>query len=297
MNPVVPPPATRGSRIRLVAPAGPIDPAAFEEGKRALTAHYEVVAGDVLLSRDGYHAGNDALRLADLQAALDDPLARAVVAARGGYGTTRILDRLDLRALAANPKWIVGCSDVTALLVRVWTEIGLQSIHGPMAASLGRAHTDDARALFDLLEGHRPAAVRNLEPLCEGEVVGPMVGGNVTVLAHLVGSLPGSFARDAIVFLEDVNEAPYRLDRCLVQLLRAGALDGVAGFVLGGFEGCPPGPDGVTAMQAVMRNLEPLGVPVAGAYPAAHGERNLPWLHGARVSLFAGAEAASLTTL
>jgi muramoyltetrapeptide carboxypeptidase len=294
MNPVVPPPATRGSRIRVAAPAGPVDPVALEEGRRVLAARYEVVTGDGVLHRDGYHAGDDALRLADLEAALDDPRARAIVAARGGYGTTRILDRLDLNGLAGDPKWIVGCSDLTALLVHAWTELGLVSIHGPMAAALGSAHPDDARALFDLLEGRPPAAVKDLEPLREGEAAGPMLGGNLTVLAHLAGCLPASFARGAVVFLEDVNEAPYRLDRCLTQLRRAGALDGAAGFVLGGFEGCAPGPDGVTAIQAVSRNLVSLGVPVACAYPAAHGDRNLPWLHGARVALTVGAHSAVL---
>jgi muramoyltetrapeptide carboxypeptidase len=283
-----------GDRIRIVAPSGPIDPDSTKEGIARLKKRFEPVWSRESLARQGYLAGADERRRAELQAALDDDECRAVIAARGGFGVTRILDSLRFDALEKRPKWIVGSSDLTAVLAQAWAEIGLVSIHGPMLSGLGIAHEQDISALFDLLEGRPWVAPAGLRTLFPGKAVGPLIGGNLTILAHLAGAAPAGFADGALLFLEDVDERPYRLDRCLVQLARSGILDGVAGIVMGEFFNCCPGPDGVTARAAIEANLAPLGIPVVAGYPAAHGDRNYPFIHGAEVTLDASAEAASL---
>jgi len=289
-----PPAVAPGGRIRVVAPAGRVDPASLAAGLAEIPEGYEVSFGAHVRDVRGYLAGEDEARLLDLQEALDDPQAAAVVAARGGSGTTRILDRLRLEGLAARPKWIVGSSDLTALLVRLWSEMGLASIHGPMVAFLGAVPRFDRDALFDLLEGVRWRAPGGLRALSAGRARGPLVGGNLTVLAHLAGAVPAGYAEGSILFLEDVNERPYRVDRCLVQLLRAGVLERAEGFVLGGFSGCEPGPDGTTVDEVLAEHLEPLGVPVVAGYPAAHGGRNHPFVHGGEVEISSSGNAADI---
>jgi muramoyltetrapeptide carboxypeptidase len=201
---------------------------------------------------------------------------------------------LDLANLAKEPKWIVGSSDLTALLIKLWAEYRLVAIHGPLIATFEQGNLSDYEALLDLIQGKPWRSPQDILPLFEGSAKGPLIGGNLTILAHLCGAVPASFARGAVLFLEDVAEQPYRLDRSLTQLLRAGFMDQVAGLVLGRFTDCPAGPDGMTAHQVIAERLEPLGIPVAFNYPAAHGGMNYPFLHGAAVRLDVSSNAVNL---
>ena len=280
-----PPLAPPNDKIVVVAPAGPVEENALDAGLAWLAKRYVAVSGKQNLACDGYLAGVDQVRLQAFQAAIDDAEAKAVVAARGGYGTTRILDQLSFRQLHQAPKWIVGSSDLTAVLIRLYAEYAMPSIHGPMVFRYATAHDDDLRALVDMLEGRPWTPPSDLGALVDGEAEGPLIGGNLTVLAHMAGTLALDFADGAVLFLEDVGERPYRLDRCLTQLKRAGMLKRVCGFVLGEFADCNPGPDGVTVEEVMARNLAPLGVPIVTRYPAAHGRRNYPFLHGGNVAL------------
>jgi muramoyltetrapeptide carboxypeptidase len=241
----------------------------------------------------GYLAGTDENRHNAFQAAIDHGEAKAIMAARGGYGTTRILDQLDVSGLVKAPKWIVGSSDLTAVLIKLYSECRLLAIHGPMVFRFASSHRDDLNMLIDLLEGKPWAPPPNLGSLSNGKAEGPLIGGNLTILAHMAGTVPANFADGAILFLEDAGEQPYRLDRCLTQLKRAGMLENLSGIVLGEFTNCVPGPDGVTVEEVMVRNLVPLDIPVATGYPAAHGDRNYPFVHGGQVILDAhGGEAA-----
>jgi muramoyltetrapeptide carboxypeptidase len=292
-----PEPVGRGARVHVVAPAGPVEPSGLDSGLRLLAERgFEVLAAPNLRARQGYLAGPDADRLAGVQAALDDLEAGVVWTARGGYGTTRILDRLQLDRLGRSPLWVVGCSDATALLVELWVRYRAVSIHGPMVARLADTAAEDVEELFALLGGSRPKP-RDLEPMAPGKSRGPLLGGNLFVLAHLLGAARSDFAAGAILFLEDVGERPYRLDRCLTQLARAGTLSSVAGVVVGELTACDPGIDGVTAADVVQEHLGSLGVPVATGYPAAHGPRNAPFLHGAEVELAVSPLGARLVSL
>jgi muramoyltetrapeptide carboxypeptidase len=288
------PPALRpGDRVRVVAPAGPVNERDFAAGLAAIGERYEVVPGSAVLARQGFLAGTDDQRAQDLAAALADPATRAVIAARGGAGTARVIDRIDLRDSARSPRWFVGSSDLTTLLLALWSRARLLSIHGPMVATLSRQR-EDLSALTALLEGAPFLGPDDLTPLVAGCCEGPLLGGNLTILAHLCGTLDPSDFDGAVLFLEDVGERPYRLDRCLWQLRRTGMLEVLAGVVLGEFTECEPGLDGTIAMEVLKENLAPLGVPVAAGYPAAHGGRNLPFVHGARVRLSVGAERVAL---
>lgn len=293
--PLIIPPALRpGDKIAVVAPAGPVEPEVLEKGLTVLRTRFDVIPGRSLRLRRGYLAGTDEERLFDVAQAFTDPSIKAVVAARGGYGTTRLLDRLELSTLQASPKWLVGCSDLTALLLHAYCRLGLATLHGPMAASLTRTEPSDVEELFVLLSGVGSRPDQALQPLSPGQARGPLLGGNLTVLAHLVGTVDPSFLRGAILLLEDVGEAPYRLERCLVQLQRAGWLEEIGGVLLGELSDCNDDKYAVTALEAMQVPLARLGVPCAFGYPCAHGRRNRPFVHGQSAALEVDSHQARL---
>jgi muramoyltetrapeptide carboxypeptidase len=287
---------TQDDEISVVAPAGAVVTADLEAGLAWLGQWLMPVRHGDLLARDGYLAGDDACRAAAFQEAIDSPTTRAVIAARGGFGTTKILDDIDLTRFLDRPKWLVGSSDLTALLVEVWARHRIPTIHGPMVTGLGRTDSGDLAQLKNLLTGRPWQPPTELQGLSSGSAVGPLVGGNLTVLAHLAGALPPDFSDGAVLFLEDVSEKPYRLDRSLTQLERAGFLENVSGILLGEFTGCAPGSDGTTAEMVMEKHFSTLSIPVATGYPAAHGPRNAPFIHGAAVTLDIQGSRAELKT-
>ncbi len=293
MNAIYPPLLKEGASVSLVAPAGPISPAAHDSGVAVVSNHFDVRLGVSTRAQKGYLAGDDPERASDLQAALNDDSA-AVLALRGGYGTTRILDDLDLTQLQKRPRWVVGSSDITALLMTLWQKLRLVTIHGPMPARFDTTAAEDLETLFDLLMGRSPTAVPDqLKTIVAGSATGPLVGGNLTVLAHMCGTIDRRVAEGCVLFLEDVSEAPYSIDRCLVQLGRSGILKKIAGVVLGEFTACAPGPDGTRVEDVTRSHFSKLGVPVVEGYPAAHGGRNLPFVHGGEVHLTARTDAGA----
>lgn len=239
-----------------------------------LSRRYEVRVDPAVRSRKGYLAGDDERRATELAAALTEPDVRAVVALRGGYGTMRILPRLAdaLAELEAAPRLVVGSSDLTALGSAMLAG-GVGWVHGPMVARLGRLDDASLERLFRIMEQPGGPQEPGLRGLSSGRATGPVVGGNLAVLAALSGTLFLPDLHGAILFVEDVGEKPYRLDRMLTQLLLSGALHGVAGALLGDFTDCS-GPEGEPqAEEVVVERLACLGVPIVGGFPAAHGER------------------------
>ena len=274
----------------MVAPAGPVPRDAFAAGAAILAGRYTLVHDERIFTRDGYLAGDDDARAAELGRALADPAVEAVFCARGGYGLMRILDRLDAAAFARAPKLIVGFSDVTAL--HAWAACaGVASLHGPVVTQLGRVPADDVAALFAFCESPAPPPpLAGLRALHGGRGEGPLVGGNLEMITRLVGT-PFALPLDgAVLFLEDVGERPYRIDRQLTQLRLAGALDRLAGVVLGDFVGCVEkdgsGPD---AEAVLAERLGARGIPVLAGAPIGHGERNRALPHGARARVDAAA--------
>ncbi|MDQ3629307.1 MAG: LD-carboxypeptidase, partial [Actinomycetota bacterium] len=228
-------------------------------------------------------AGADAERAADLVAAWADPSTRAVIAARGGCGVHRFLDTLDWAALAAaGPKVLVGFSDVTALHEAFAQRLGLVTVHGPVACSLGEAPEVERAWLRGLLMDPEPVSWDGDDVLVAGSADGVLTGGNLAVLAAGLGTAESRPATGAVVALEEVGEEPYRIDRMLTHLLRTGWFDGVRGVVLGHFTRCgDPG-----QVRAVLsERLGGLGVPVLAGLPFGHQAPNLALPLGVRARL------------
>lgn len=266
-----------GSRIALVAPAGPVDSDRIHTAEqRCRILGFEPVLGARAHARQGFLAGSDADRLADLQAAFDDPNIDGVWALRGGWGTARIVDDLDLARQRSDPIPFIGFSDNTALHARM-AAIGVVSFHGPHP-TLDGSTTLDAwfrRVVGDAsppgpLPFRKPSARATLS---EGRARGRLAGGNLSILASLCGTPDQLLARGSILLLEDIQEPPYRIDRMLVQLRRAGALEGVRGLAFGAFTGGTRS-DATQVEQILRRLAERLEVPAVAGLPFGHISRN-----------------------
>jgi muramoyltetrapeptide carboxypeptidase len=296
----------KGAGVAVVAPSSHAPVESFQAGLDLLADRYEVVRG-YHPQRAGrqeapfaYLAGADAERAAALNAAIRDPQVGAIFCARGGYGATRLLalsggQALDLPALAARGVPLVGFSDITALHQAV-VMAGATPIHGPVVNQLPALPESDREALFALLEGRATPRLEGLGYLVGGRARGRLRGGNLALLASLCGTPQQPRFNGAVVLLEDVGEAPYRLDRMLTQLLATGALHDVAGVVLGDFAGCDAEqgqpPTRVTALEVLGERLGPLRVPIVTGAPVGHGARNVALPLGVEVEL--DAEAGTL---
>jgi muramoyltetrapeptide carboxypeptidase len=237
-----------------------------------------------VFERDAFLAGSDEARAACLVEAMRDPEVKAVVAARGGYGAMRVMGDVAWEELASRPKWLVGFSDVTALHACAW-RAGVASVHGPNVTGLGRdVSAGDRGAWLAALE--RPAATRSWEGLQvvhPGSAEGVIVGGNLSMLHAMAASGRLEIPAGAVVALEDVTEAPYRVDRMMTSLLIGDHLARASAIVLGGFDRCPPGRDGRTVEEVLAERTSQLGVPVLAGAPFGHGERNEAFVLGRRV--------------
>ncbi|WP_433338328.1 S66 peptidase family protein [Spirillospora sp. CA-294931] len=298
----------RGDRVAVVSPSGVVDPGRVEAGCAALRElGLDVVVGKHALDRaglaggtprEGWYrlAGTDADRAADLQHAWCDPSVRAVICARGGYGATRVLPLLDWDALAAaGPKLLHGFSDVTALHLAFGRRLGVTTTFGPMLGALGGAaeYSADDRALA--LAGLRSVLFGTAERLVitgdralrPGRAEGPLTGGTLALIAAMLGTPDAPLpAEGRVVFLEDIGEEPYRVDRMLTQLLQAGWFDGAAGIVLGSWTDCGDPAELDTVFEA---RLGSLGVPILAGLAAGHGPRQHTLEMGAPVRLDAAA--------
>lgn len=277
--------------MHLVAPSGPFDLEGFERGVAWLRERYVVSHREDIVARSGFLAGSDARRAGELNEALADPAIDAIVAARGGHGATRILGALDVEQVRAARKLLVGFSDITALHA-IWSRAGLRSIHGPMVATLGRQPSARERWIR-AVEGEVSEPIETT-PITPGLAEGPLVGGNLSVLAALVGTPYFPPLEGAVLFLEDVNEAPYRLDRLLTTLRNAGVLGGVRGIALGQFTTSAP----EAGTDAVLRErLGDLGIPVVLGVPSGHVDDNLELPLGAPTRIHADGDHATVTFL
>ena len=288
-----------GDPVRVIAPSGPVPREAFAAGLEVLRARYEVRHDDGVFAREGYLAGSDERRLAELTSALADPDARAIVMARGGYGLMRLLPFIDVGALVARPRPIVGFSDGTALLALA-ARAGVASIHGPVVTQLGNLASADQRALFERLETPGPSLLlEGLEGLIPGRVRGPLIGGNLEMFSRLIGTPYLPDVAGAILFFEDLGERPYRIDRLLAHLDLAGIFGAASGVLLGDFSGCrepeATRADSPTAEEVLVDRLGRLSIPVALGGAFGHGTRNRALPYGTLCEL--DTAAGTLTAL
>lgn len=273
-----------GGTIGIAAPAAAVDPERLAAGEELWRrAGFTVVRRGDVLARHRYLAGGDARRAAEWMALVADPAVDAIVCARGGYGSPRILDRLDAAAVRRARKPVVGFSDLTALLLWQRRAAGLVGFHGPMLDRGGELRGEEMDALVAALTGAGPA--RTVWKGTEGgggRAEGRLTGGSLTMVAASLGTPWEIDARGAILLLEDTGERPYRIDRLLAQLRAAGKLARLAGIGLGRFDQCDEPNGSVTAAEVLRETVDELGVPWVAGLPFGHGAPNLPWPMGVR---------------
>jgi muramoyltetrapeptide carboxypeptidase len=276
-----------GATLGIAAPGGPVDPDRLAEGEaRLVAAGYRTLRRDDLLARRGYLAGDDARRAKEMMELVQDPRVDAIVCARGGYGCDRILHLLDAAAVRDAAKPIVGYSDVTALLLWLRRRAGLVGFHGLM---LERGADTDAGALESLLD---QLAGRSPLPLVlggrgsgGGKARGRLVGGSLTLLAASLATPWELDTRGAILLFEEVNEAPYRIDRMLQQLRAAGKLARVVGVGVGDVSTCTDDRYGARVDDVIEEVVRPLGVPLVQGLSFGHVRANAAWPLGVRAEL------------
>jgi muramoyltetrapeptide carboxypeptidase len=287
-----------GDVVHVVAPSGPVDPDNLARGVAVLRDVFglEVRMRPDVVARRGYLAGDDGRRLAEWREAASDRDTKAIFCARGGYGAMHLLPRLEPTRLLHPPKWVVGFSDVTVLHAAL-NRAGLVTLHAPLVTTLGCATSEALQHLGALLFGTGDAAreaAGSVGPgrgcagtgvIRPGRASGTLLGGSLTLLAHLCGTPWLPPLHGAVLFFEDVGEKPYRLDRYLTQLRLAGALDGVQGVCVGHLTACDA--DGQTGAEVVRELVHALGVPAIEGVAAGHADHNLALPLGSVVTLIA----------
>ncbi|MFW5936813.1 MAG: S66 peptidase family protein [Desulfosalsimonas sp.] len=274
-----------GDRVGIVAPASPFDQDRFEQGIKVLEQMgYYPVFDETLFRKNGYFAGTSGERANEIQAYFAAPDIKALWCARGGYGSLRLLPELDYRAISRQPKIFIGCSDITALLTTLHARCGMVTFHGPMVSSLSEADQGTLDGIRAALCGTRPVEIqaRRGHVIRPGRARGPVIGGNLATLCHLLATPYAPDFRGCILFIEDTGEKPYRIDRMLTQMDYAGCFAEIRGLAAGSFTDCGrPG--------AVARIFEELfadrDFPVITGFPAGHGHPNMTLPIGAGAAL------------
>lgn len=283
----------------IIAPAGParLDAAKARQWFEQRGYRCRIYPG--VGQAQGYLAGSDSQRLEDLHDAFSDPDIDAILCLRGGYGSMRLLDRLDFELIRQHPKPLVGYSDITALHTTINRHTGLITFHGGMlnADLLGAKQEPTVQSLFEQLRGQLAAddsighpAAWPLTTVLPGVASGRLVGGNLSLLGATLGTPAEVDTQDAILFIEDVNEPLYRIDRLLTHLRLAGKLAGVKGVLVGDFAGVT-----VAALTPLLLDIfTPLGVPVLAGWRSGHCDPNVCLPLGAQVRLDSSAQHLSL---
>ncbi len=247
----------------------------------------KVIFSSSLFEISNQFAGNDLQRTKGFQELLDNPEVKAIICARGGYGTVRIIDMMDWRAFSINPKWIIGYSDITVLHNHIHTKLGIPSIHGTMPINMlpSKADKESIESLQRILFGEKPEAISTQShPLNKkGTAEAKLIGGNLSVIYSLLGSASDIDTRGKILFLEDLDEYLYHIDRMMMNLKRNGKLHQLAGLVVGGMSDMKDNmvPFGSPAEEIIASHVADADYPVCFAFPAGHEKRNLPLILGA----------------
>jgi len=276
-------------QIRIVSPSGVINPE-FIDGAKKVLSGWGLNATESQFARTEYgrFAGTKEQRISDLQAALDDSEVKAILCSRGGYGLAQIVDNLDFSKFLESPKWLIGFSDIT-ILHNVITNLGIPSIHGIMAKHLTELPTDSNQvsSLKNILWGTLPTySIQSHESNRMGTATGKLIGGNLSVLMALRGSRFDLQYENSILFIEDIDEQPYHIDRMMQNLRFSGALAQLKGLVVGQFTDCDEDPRMMqTVTEIIADSVKEYDYPVCFNFPAGHVDYNLPLLLGANAEL------------
>lgn len=276
---VLPKPLNNGARVALIAPSGPVPPGRLEPAVASIrAAGLEPVVYPGCRMKQGYLAGPDSQRAGDINAAFCDDTIDGILCIRGGYGAHRLMKLLDFGAISRKPKRFCGYSDVTALHIELNQRCGMVTWHTPMPATEWYNGLDDytAGSLRSALFGPMPTHLENppglpLRCLSEGSARGRLTGGNLSLIVSTIGTFYEIDTSGKILFIEEIGEEPYRIDRMLLQLKHAGKLAACAGIILGAFTGCDPAePDRSLTLDEVFAALLPKGKPAAAGLQCGH---------------------------
>ena len=272
---VRPPSLKPGDTIGIVAPAGPFEPDKFMKGKAVLESMgFQTIFDESIFQKNGFLAGTDFQRAGQVNHLFADSTVQAIICARGGYGSMRILSLLDFEIIQENPKIFLGFSDISALLSVLYDQCGLVTFHGPLVTTLAKATEKTIIAMKTALVSDAPL---ELIPEC-GTVIKPgvcsglMAGGNLTTLCHLVGTPFAPNFKGKILLLEDVGEMPYRIDRMLTQMKLAGCFNDMVGIILGAFKECGQLNEIVDIFNSI---FEDTNIPILAGFDIGHGIHNL----------------------
>lgn len=297
----LPPFLMPGDTIAIVCPAGYMPRENAQTCIDTLSEWgYRVRIGKTLGGNsENYFSGTDDERIADLQQVLDDPSVNAILCGRGGYGLSRIIDNIDFGKFRQTPKWLIGFSDITILHSHIFTNHNIATLHSPMAGAFndGGSLTDGVLSLRRALTGEPAAYSCPAHPLDRhGKATGQLIGGNLSLLAHLIGS-PSDIDTDGkILFLEDVGEYLYNIDRMLRQLRRSGKLAHLAGLLVGGFTDLKDTtrPFGATVETIIDDIIGEYDYPVCFGFPVSHGKDNVALKIGVGHTLLVGEDPTLL---
>lgn len=296
-----PPYLKKGDTIGITCPAGYMPKEKAQICIETLQQWgYDVMVGKTLGSASKtYFSGTDEERLNELQAMLDDASINAILCGRGGYGVGRIIDRLDFKKFKKNPKWIIGFSDITVLHTHIFTTCKIASIHAPMAAAFNDGNAENAfiLSLKKMLTGKKNKY--KIEPHNfnkQGVATGELIGGNLSLLAHLTGTTSDINTNNKILFLEDIGEQIYAVDRMLYQLKRSGKLSKLSGLVIGGFTDIKDTdrPFGKNINEVIAELIAEFDYPVCFNFPVSHGKENYALKIGGAYQLSVGKKTVQL---
>jgi muramoyltetrapeptide carboxypeptidase len=291
----------KGDTIGIVCPSGYMVKERTDACVRTLeTWGYKIKLGKTVGgSSENYFSGTDDERLDDFQEMLDDEEVKAILFGRGGYGMTRIIDRISFKKFRQHPKWIIGYSDITILHTHLYSNFYISSLHSPMAGAFNdEGYKNEYIASFkNVIEGKKINYRIGTHPFNRrGEAVGELVGGNLTLLAHACGSESDLKTKGKILFLEDIGEYLYNIDRMFWQLKRAGKLSKLAGLIIGGFTDLKDTerPFGKTIYEIIKEHIDPYNYPVCFDFPVSHTDKNYALKIGCGYKLKVGKTKVSL---
>lgn len=276
-------------QIRIISPSGSINPE-YIDGAISIFTSWGLTVSEGKYARTEYgrFGGTPEQRISDLQQALDDSNVKAILCSRGGYGVAQIIDRIDFSKFIKHPKWFIGYSDIT-ILHNVISNLGIESIHGIMAKQLTELPDDSEQVqrLKDILFGKRPSYNLTAELNNRaGKALGKLIGGNLSVFMGLRGSSYDCNFQEAILFIEDIGEKPYQIDRMMQNLRLSGALEQLSGLIVGQFSECDEDPLMMqTVQEVILEAVRDYDYPVCFNFPAGHIDYNLPLIMGAKIDL------------
>ena len=296
----LPPYLKQGDTIGMICPSGCMPMEKMQKCIDTLQLWaFKVNQGKTLGTQCNYFSGTDEERLTDLQSMLDDENVKAIMCARGGYGLSRIIDDINFEKFIQQPKWIIGYSDITLLHAHIYSNFNIACLHAPMAAAFNEIEESKEyiQSIYNSLTGiHQSYAIASSDLNRNGIGDGELVGGNLALLAHITGSRSDIETKNKILFIEDIGEYKYNIDRMLMQLKRAGKLEELAGFIVGNFSDMKDTviPFGQELYELIFDKVKEYNYPVCFDFPVGHVKENYALKVGVRYRLTVSKEKVML---